>query len=108
MILVNINEHPTNVKKKVFFYKDLEQAHHFENLLRESKIKFEKQIDEEGDQTIYFGVNKADFERVKKLNYLTIGHFRKPFIPDAYLRYFVITISIIILVFAFVGAWLNN
>ena len=108
MIFVNINEHPTNSKKKVFFYKDIEHAHYFENLLRESKVKFEKQIDEEGDETIYFGINKGDFETVKRLNYLTIGHFRKPFIPDLYLRYFVIFISIIILGLAFTGAWLSN
>jgi hypothetical protein len=108
MIFVNINEHPTNNRKKVFFYKDLEHAHYFENLLRESKLKFEKQIDEEGDQTVYFGVNTSDFEKVKRINYLTIGHFRKPFIPDTVLRYFVIFISIVVLSLAFVGAWLSN
>jgi hypothetical protein len=108
MVFVNINEHPTNSKKKVFFYKDIEQAHFFENLLRNESIKFEKQIDEEGDETIYFGVSTSDFEQVKRLNYLTIGNFRKPFIPDTVLRYFVIFISILVLSLAFIGAWLSN
>ena len=108
MIFVNINEHPTNSNKKVFYYKEIEQANYFENLLKESEIVFEKQMDEEGDQMIYFGVNKSDFQDVKKLNYLTIGNFRKPFIPDLYLRYFVIVISICILGLAFLGAWLSN
>lgn len=108
MIFVNINEHPTNNNKKVFFYKDIERAHYFENLLRESKVKFEKQIDEEGDQTAYFGINKSDFEQVKRLNYLTIGKFRQPFIPDKVLRIFVIIISITVLSLAFIGAWLSN
>lgn len=108
MLLVNINEHPTNQNKKVFFFKELEQAHYFENLLRERKIEFEMQVDEDGDQTIYYGINKSDFDQVKKLNYLTLGAFRKPFIPDKVLRVFVILISIIVLGLAFTGAWLSN
>ncbi|MCB0803836.1 MAG: hypothetical protein KDB74_12120 [Flavobacteriales bacterium] len=108
MIFVNINEHPTKSNIKVFYYKDIEHANYFENLLKTSKVNYEKQIDEDGDQTIYFGINKSDFEQVKRLNYLTIGHFRKPFIPDVYLRYFVIFLSIIILTIAFIGTWLSK
>lgn len=108
MILVNIKDHPTNRKKRVFFYKESEQADHFENLLIQEQLYFEKQIDTEGDQTIYFGVRSADFEKVKKLNYLTIGHFRKPFIPDKIFRTILIIVSLIVLGLAIAGALLSS
>jgi len=105
---VNHNDHPTNRKKKVFFFRKHQHANYFEVMLVESKIKYEKQIDEEGDGTIYFGVSVYDYKRVQNLNYLTIGHFRKPFIPDAFFRYLVIAISVILLALAFIGAWVSN
>jgi len=108
MILVNIKDHPTNQKKRVFYYKEVEQADHFEKLLIEADLYFEKQIDVEGDQTIYFGVKTSDFERVKKLNYLTIGHFRKPFIPDKAFRYILIVVSLIVLGMAIAGALISS
>ena len=108
MIFVNIKDHPTNQKKRVFFYKDTEQADYFENLLIQEQLYFEKQIDTEGDQTIYFGIKSTDFERVKKLNYLTIGHFRKPFIPDRAFRIILIIISLFVLGLAIAGALLSS
>ena len=108
MIQVNIKDHPTNNKKRVFYYKDAAQADYFENLLKENAHYYEKQIDVEGDQTIYFGIRSSDFEKVKKLNYLTIGHFRKPFIPDKGFRYILIIISLIILALAISGAILSD
>lgn len=108
MILVNIKDHPTNQKKRVFFFKENEQADYFESLLKEQDLFFEKQIDVEGDQTIYFGVRSSDFERVKKLNYLTIGYFRKPFIPDRTFRILLIVISFLVLALAIAGAILSN
>ncbi len=108
MILVNIKDHPTNQKKRVFFYKVIEQADHFENLLIQEELYYEKQVDVEGDQTIYFGVRSSDFERVKKLNYLTIGHFRKPFIPDKAFRIILIVISLLVLGLAIAGALLSS
>lgn len=105
---ININEHPTNPKKKVFFFREVTHANYFEVMLIESKIEYEKQIDEEGDGRIYFGVKKRDFKKVQRLNYLTIGHFRKPFISDRFFRWLLITVSILVLALAFIGAWLSN
>lgn len=105
---ININEHPTNPKKKVFFFREVSHANYFEVMLIESKIAYEKQIDEEGDGRIYFGVKKRDFKKVQRLNYLTIGHFRKPFISDRFFRWLLITISVLVLFLAFLGAWLSN
>jgi hypothetical protein len=108
MHLVNIKDHPTNSKKRVFFFTEKEKADYFEELLKAEGYYYEKQIDHEGDQTIYYGVKSSDFEKVKKLNYLTIGHFRSPFIPDKGFRYFLIAISIIILGLAISGAILSD
>lgn len=106
--LVNINDHPTNQKMKVFYFRNPIHANHFEVLLKEEKVEFEKQIDKDGDQTIYFGVKSADFKKVKRLNYLTLGKFRKPFIPDKYFRLVVLVISIFVLGLAIVGAILSD
>jgi hypothetical protein len=108
MFLVNIKDHPTNSKKRVFFFRENEHAAYFEELLKAEGFYYEKQIDVEGDQTIYFGVKSSDFEKVKKLNYLTLGHFRKPFIPDRGFRYLLIAISILILGLAISGAILSD
>ena len=106
--LVNFQDHPTNQNKKVFFFKQQEHANYFETMLIESKIEYEKQIDSEGDHAIYFGVRKTDFKLVQKLNYLTIGHFRKPFIPDKMFRYTIIVISLTVLSLAIIGAILSQ
>lgn len=108
MFQVNINDHPTNRKKKVFFFKDPEHAAYFESLLRENNFKYEVQVDEEGDNTIYFGVATSDFEKVKKLNFLTIGKFRKPFIPDKSFRLILIIISMGVLLTAIIGAIVSS
>lgn len=108
MIFQNIQDHPTNRNKKVFFYKDSIHANYFENLLIEQKIEFEKQIDHEGDDTIYYGVRSSDFKQVQKLNYLTIGNFRKPFIADTMFRYLLISISLIVLILAIIGALVSD
>lgn len=105
---ININEHPTNPKKKVFYFREVTHANYFEVMLIESKLEYEKQIDEEGDGRIYFGVKKRDFKKAQRLNYLTIGNFRKPFISDRFFRWLLIGISIFVLALAFIGAWLSN
>lgn len=104
---VNFQEHPTNRNKKVFFFSKPEHAAYFETLLIEKTIKFEKQIDTEGDQRIYYGIHIGSFEEAKQLNYLTIGKFRNKFIPDAFFRYLLITISILVVGLGIVGALLS-
>lgn len=107
-MFVNINDHPTNRNKMVFYFKDVKRAKYFENMLIEEKINYESQVDEEGDQTIYYGVMRTDFERVKKLNYLTEAAFRKKFISDPVVRVIMITISLFILILAIIGALVSN
>lgn len=107
-MFVNINDHPTNRNKMVFYFKDVKRAKYFENMLIEEKIAFESQVDEEGDKTVYYGVMRTDFEKAKKLNYLTEAAFRNKFIADPIFRYITISISIVILGLAIIGALLSN
>jgi len=106
--LQNFQDHPTNRNKKVFLFKETTHANYFENLLIKEEIEFEKQIDNDGDNTIYYGVKKGDFKATQKINYLTIGNFRKPFIPDKFFRFFLIIISFIVLGLAVIGAIVSN
>ena len=105
---INFQEHPTNQNKKVFFFKNEKHSEVFEALLKENLIVFEKQIDHEGDKTIYFGVKKADFELAKKLNFITIGKFRKRFIPDKTFRILILGLSILLIALAIIGAFVSG
>ena len=105
---INFQEHPTNRNMKVFYFSKEEHAAYFERLLIENGVDFEKQVDTEGDQRIYYGIHIKHFEVAKKLNYLTIGAFRSKFIPDVYFRYFLIAVSIAILGLAIVGALVSE
>lgn len=105
---INFQEHPTNRNLKVFFFTNPLHANHFESLLTEKAIKFEKQIDDEGDQRIYYGVHISNFKDAKQLNYLTIGKFRSKFIPDAFFRYLLIAISILVVGLSIAGALLSD
>ena len=106
--LINFQDHPTNRNKKVFYFHKQEQAAYFESLLQQESIVFEKQIDTKGDHRIYYGVHIGDFEKTKRLNYLTMGKFRKPFIPDVFFRYLLIVISIIVVGLGIAGAILSQ
>ena len=105
---INFQEHPTNRNLKVFFYSNIDHAYHFESLLQEQSIEFEKQIDTGGDQRIYYGIHITHFNEAKRLNYLTIGKFRKKFIPDLFFRLLLITVSILVVGLAIAGALLSD
>jgi len=106
--LVNINDHPTNFNKKVFFFYKQEQADYFESLLVEHGIFYEKQIDEEGDQCIYIGVRKSDFKRAQHFNYLSHGKFRKPMLGNSYNKYILVFLVLAAVLLAALGALLSN
>lgn len=101
---INYQDHPTNRNKMVFFFKDPEHAVYFQKLLNDHKIKHERQVDEEGDGRVYFGVMKGDFKLAKRLNFLTYGHFREPFITVPFFKYLLLTVTITAVVLAIYGA----
>ncbi len=104
---INFQDHPTNRNKMVFHFKDAEHATHFQLQLNEHKIKYERQVDEEGDKRIYFGVMKSDYKEAKRLNYLTYGHFRKPFITEPFFKYLLLIVTLTAVFLAFMGAYVS-
>jgi hypothetical protein len=103
--LTNQTDHPKNPHKTAYFFKQDEHSDYFESLLIENKIKYEKHI-EEGVN--YFIVSRSDENITRNLNYLCIGKFRKPFIPDRVFGYVLIVISILIIGMAITGAIVSN
>lgn len=101
---INYGDHPTNRNKMVFHFKVKEHADYFENLLNQNHIKFESQTDVEGDGKIYYGVLKTDYTKAKELNFITFGHFRKPFINDPFFKYFIVIITVLAIVIGIIGA----
>ena len=104
--LLNINEHPTNRNKKVFFFRREDLCRDFEEALQRHNIVYEKQIDTEGDQTIYIGVKKSDFATARQLNYLSHGKFRKPMIEIPFFRYLLVVVFFLCILLAAIGAYM--
>lgn len=100
----NWRNHPTRKKYIVFFYRTEAESAFFETLLIEHKIWFEKDTNEESEKARFlFGVKRDDLKTVKHLNNLAIGRYRKPFMPNKGLKYFVMIISFIVLTLAIIG-----
>lgn len=103
--LTNLKDHPHDPHRMAYFFKHNEHANYFEGLLVEYKIKYEKHVEEEIN---YFIIKKSDRKTTDRLNYLCIGKFRKPFIPDKLFGYVLIVISFLILALAITGAVVSN
>lgn len=101
--LTNYREHPTHKNYTVFFYDSREQAAYFESLLQANNIWFESDAEGGEDGKYFVAVKKLDENKVLKLNNLAIGKYRNKFIPNAFLRWFVIVISIAVLGLAVIG-----
>ena len=100
----NWRNHPTRKKYLVFFFKTEAESNYFEALLIEHKIWFEKGDNDESQKARYlFAINRDDLGRVKNLNNLTIGKYRKPFMPNKVFKYIVMVISFIVLLLAVIG-----
>jgi len=106
--ITNYREHPTRNGYTVFHFFDNRQAEDFKQLLDEHHIWYETDTDRKNDKTIYFfGVRNSDLKTVVKLNYLVIGKYRKPFIPNKTFRWLVILFGILSVIFALAGYWLS-
>ena len=89
----------------IFIYHDYRMACLFEDKLSEAKLFFEKDVTEDGNNKRWlYAVKKLDMDEVKKMNHLAIGTYRKPFISDPVLRYFVIGISVLVMALAVIGS----
>jgi len=102
--ITNYEIHPTNTMYYVFNHKTQERANFFENILIEHKIEFQKDSHEGGNGNLFlFDIHKRDLKAATHLNNLTIGKFRKPFIPDTFFRYFVLFLGLGAILLGIIG-----
>jgi hypothetical protein len=102
--ITNYREHPTRPGYTVFHFFDDKQAEDFKKLLSDKAIWFETDTDKKDNKTIYlFGVRNSDLKTAVMLNYLVIGKYRKPFIPNAFFRWFVIFLGLAVVTLAIIG-----
>jgi len=95
----NYEVHPTEKNYMVFFFAEEDASRHFEILLAQNNISFEKDETENYRKRFLFGVKKRDFKKVSKLNDLTKGLYRKRTIANKITgnSILIITVSIILL-----------
>lgn len=102
--LVNYSRHPSNSQYVVYRFADENRANSFEKALLEKDIQFEKDTHEKKQVTYYlFGIHKNDYKVTEKINFAVEGEHRKPFIPFAAFRWFLILFSTGILFLAIMG-----
>ncbi len=102
--LVNYVQHPTNKNYIVYRFADKKRADSFENELKKNKIWFEKSITKKRTKDYFlFGVHKNDYNKTQKINYTVEAKHKKPFIPFKFLRWFLMTLSAIIMTIAILG-----
>ena len=101
--------HPTNATKVVYRFYVREQAEYFTELLVDTQIEFEAQVDEDDNRKpTYFGVARIHERKVDKLNFTALGKNRAKFIASAPIRWIVIGISLVTLLLAIIGALINR
>lgn len=102
--LVNYTKHPENSEYVVFRFPDEERANSFEEHLTKEKIWFERSSEAHKQRTYYlFGLHKTDFKRAERLNMLVEGKHKKPMIPIAGIRWFIVLFGMAALTLAIVG-----
>ncbi|MCB0480320.1 MAG: hypothetical protein KDC83_02765 [Flavobacteriales bacterium] len=107
--LTNYREHPSQKGFQVFHFTKLDQADFFEIKLQESDLFYERYNEEKGSHTVYyFAVKLKDMELVRKLNDVTIGKFRSPFIASTPVRWLIFAATLVILTLAIIGAIKNS
>ena len=100
----NWRVHPTDNRFTIFFFKTKLESNYFEKQLKESSIWYEYNFDDtETHYQHYFAVNKTNEKEVIKLNHLTNGQFRKPFIQNNILRYSLVVLMVIVLAIGIIG-----
>jgi hypothetical protein len=107
--LSNFREHPENKDYQVFFFYNMEQAHYFETQLLKENIAYESFLEKESKrEMMLFAVHRRDFRRAVIQNDLSFAAFKKPFIPNSFLRYSVLIITIALILFALAGYFMSN
>ena len=99
----NYRDHPDVYNVVVFHFYEKPRMEYFIELLEKDNLWYEPHT-EMGVKTIYFvAVKRPDLEKVKHLNNLVSGKFRKRFIPDKGLRWAVFILTAIIVFLMIMG-----
>ena len=107
--VTNHKEHPTNKAYKVFFFYSEDESSFFEKQLKTNEIKYECGKEETRKGTVYlFGIRKTDLTIVGKLNYTTLGKFRKPLFVNNKLKYLIVGLGIFILLIVLISYIMNQ
>ena len=102
--LTNYRIHPTDKSYNVYHFTKPDQADYFETLPIEYKLHFERYNEKKGDRLVYyFGIKRIDESTSNQLNNLTLGRYRRKFIPDYKLRLGVMVLSVGVLLLAIIG-----
>ncbi|MDB3906747.1 hypothetical protein N9355_04710 [Crocinitomicaceae bacterium] len=102
--LVNYTKHPSDPDYVVFRFPDVDRADTFEAFLTSEKIWFERSSEAHKQRTYFlFGLHKTDFKRAERLNMKVEGKHKKPIIPIAGLRWFIVLFGMTAITLAIVG-----
>ena len=102
--LVNYSRHPENRDYVVYRFADEDRANSFEAALKEKGIEFERASHEKKQLTYHlFGIHKNDYKRTEQINFDVEAKHRKPFIPFAGFRWFLILLSATVMLLAILG-----
>ncbi|MFK7807192.1 MAG: hypothetical protein AB8F74_05245 [Saprospiraceae bacterium] len=100
----NYFEHPSDNRYMVYVYYLKTHADHFQNLLQDRDVVFERYLDPESErQRILFGVSKRYLKDANQCNFLTHAEFRKPFIKNRLLGVTLVVVTLAIIALSIVG-----
>ena len=103
--ITNYFDHPTRPGYTVFKFFEKQRAAYFEELLKAQNIWFEFSVEEKEDKSIYlFGVRTSDHKKALNANYLVSSRFRKPTIPNIFVRWIIFAVALTAIVIAILGA----
>lgn len=109
MNITNYSEHPADNRYMVFHFLIEEHADHFQVLLEERDVTFERFLDEESEPSkILFGVSKRFNKQAVHCNYLTYAKYRKPMITNVVFKYTLLLFTFVAVLLALIGYYLSN
>lgn len=102
--LVNYKVHPSNQNYHVFSFNTIEEADMFGEELAKQNIWFEQSEEEVKGGTLHLcGVNKTDYQKAMKVNYLVSAKYRNPIINNKFLRIMLITLTASLVTLGIIG-----
>lgn len=105
----NWYEHPGDNRYQVFEFRSTALADEYQADLEAAGVEFERApVEEDGDGTVErFGIHKRHFQAALRANHLLHGRHRRPFIPNALLRWAMLIITAATLGLAVMG-WMSS